>query len=160
MAFPELVKLLQAVASADVEVLVIGMLAGVLQGVPIMTLDLDLLHRRTPENVAKLVDLLESLDARYRGDPRNVGPRADLLALPDHNLFTTRLGDLDCLGAIVDDLTYDDLVGESVEVAVGEGLFVRALSLEQLIDIKQRTGRPKALPTLRASLDEARKRST
>jgi hypothetical protein len=34
----------------DVEFIVVGGVAAVLQGAPVVTFDLDILHRRTPEN--------------------------------------------------------------------------------------------------------------
>jgi len=33
-------------------------MAGVLRGAPVLTLDLDLVHRRTPENVKRLLQVL------------------------------------------------------------------------------------------------------
>jgi hypothetical protein len=70
---------------ARVEFIVVGGVAGVLQGAPIVTFDLDLVHRRTPENVQRLLGVLSSLHARYR-DPRDLFPAAgrpkDLAALP------------------------------------------------------------------------------
>jgi hypothetical protein len=37
----------QALAHQQVEFIVVGMAAGVLQGVPLTTLDIDIVHRRT-----------------------------------------------------------------------------------------------------------------
>ena len=50
--FAEILRLL---AVNDVEFIVVGMTAGVLQGVPVTTLDLDIVHRRSPDNVARLL---------------------------------------------------------------------------------------------------------
>jgi hypothetical protein len=47
--FAEILRLLVA---NDVEFIVVGMTAGILQGVPVTTVDLDVVRRRTPENVA------------------------------------------------------------------------------------------------------------
>jgi hypothetical protein len=41
---------LRRLAESDVEFIVVGMTAGILQGVPMTTLDLDVVHRRTPDN--------------------------------------------------------------------------------------------------------------
>jgi len=41
-----------------VETIVVGGVAAVLQGAPIATFDLDLVHRRSEENVARLQDAL------------------------------------------------------------------------------------------------------
>jgi hypothetical protein len=51
-------------------------------------------------------------------------------------------------------------VSDSIELDLGEGLSCRVVSLERLIGIKSRAGRPKdlaPLPALRATLDEIRK---
>lgn len=47
-----------------------------------MTTDLDIVHRRTAENVARLLDVLHSLDATMRYDfaRRGLRPTADMLA--------------------------------------------------------------------------------
>jgi hypothetical protein len=136
------------------------MTAGILQGVPVTTLDLDVVHRRSPENVARLLRVLESIDATHRHDPRRLRPGESHLIGPGHQLLTTSLGDLDCLGAIDTDRGYEDLVDLAVELKLTGGQVVRVLSLAALIETKERSGRPKdlaALPVLRATLEESRK---
>lgn len=133
------------------------MLSGVLHGAPVTTFDVDIVHRRTPENVQRLVAALKEIDAVYRADRRRIAPGESHLSGPGHQLLTTRLGDIDCLGTIDGEQTFEDLITEAVTLELGEGLRCRALSLEQLIGIKERAGRPKdlaALPVLRATLEE------
>jgi hypothetical protein len=43
-------EILARLAAEDVEFIVVGMTAGILQGVPVTTVDLDIVHRRTAEN--------------------------------------------------------------------------------------------------------------
>lgn len=50
--FAELVALL---AEHGVEFIIVGVVAAVLQGASLTTFDLDVLHRRTPENVDRLL---------------------------------------------------------------------------------------------------------
>jgi len=150
---------LEVLGRGEVELVVVGMTAAILQGAPMLTNDVDVVHRRTPENVERLLRALEELDAVYRTDDRRLRPKASVLIGPGHNLFETRAGDLDCLGAIDDNLTYDDLLPDSTLVDLGGGVQCRVLLLERVIEIKQRAGRPKdlaALPVLRATLDEIR----
>lgn len=79
MASPSLESLLATLASSDVELIVVGLLAAVAQGAPVTTHDLDIVHRRTPENVARLVDVLvNKLDARYRGRQDVLRPTAEI----------------------------------------------------------------------------------
>jgi hypothetical protein len=157
--FAEILRLL---AAHDVEFVVVGMTAGILHGVPVTTVDLDVVHRRSPENVARLLRVLAELDAVYRHDPRHLRPGESHLVGPGHQLLTTTYGDLDCLGAIDQGRGYEELVEQTVEMSLGGGLAVRVLSLPALIEAKERSGRPKdlaVLPMLRATLDEVRRRS-
>jgi hypothetical protein len=151
---------LEVLARAEVELVVVGMTAAILQGAPMLTNDLDVVHRRTPENVDRLLLALTQLDAVYRTDDRRLRPKASILSGPGHNLFRTRVGDLDCLGTIDENLTYEDLVPDSVLIDLGGGASCRALGLERVIQVKQRAGRPKdlaAMPVLLATLDEIRR---
>lgn len=154
--FAEILRLL---AAEQVELIVVGMTAGILHGAPVTTLDLDVVHRCTPENVERLLRVLAGLDAVYRHDPRCLRPAASHLLSPGHQLLRTTLGDLDCLGAIDAERGYEELLPCSVPMQLGGGLSVRVLSLPALIEAKERTGRPKdlaVLPVLRATLDEQR----
>jgi hypothetical protein len=156
--FAEILRLL---AAGEVEFVVVGMTAGVLQGAPVSTVDLDVVHRRTPENVTRLLRVLGELDAVYRHDPRHRRPQASHLVGPGHQLLATTLGDLDCLGTIDQDRGYEQLLDQTVEMALAGGRTVRVLSLPALIEAKERAGRPKdlaALPVLRATLDELKRR--
>jgi hypothetical protein len=156
--FAEILRLL---ATHDVEFVVVGMAAGILHGAPVTTVDLDVVHRRSPENVARLLRVLAELDAVYRHDPRRLRPAESHLVGPGHQLLTTTHGDLDCLGTIDQDRGYEDLLGQTVEMRLAGGLTVRVLSLPALIEAKERAGRPKdlaALPVLKATLDETKRR--
>ena len=116
--------LLRLLAGADVEFVVVGMGAAVLQGAPLTTLDLDVVHRRTDANVARLLSVLGSLDAVYRHDPRGLRPQASHLSGPGHQLLRTSLGDLDCLGTIGEGQGYEELLGRTVQVALPDGFIV------------------------------------
>lgn len=59
-------ELLRQLSGAGVEFIVVGGAAAVLHGAPITTEDLDIVHRRSPENVARLKTLLDRLDAYVR----------------------------------------------------------------------------------------------
>lgn len=119
------------------------------------------MHRRSPENVARLLRVLAELDAVYRHDPRRLRPVESHLIGPGHLLLTTTLGDLDCLGTIDQGRGYEHLLELTVELKLAGGLTIRVLTLPALIEAKERAGRPKdtaALPLLRATLEEVRRR--
>ena len=162
MARARFAEILRLLAAGDVEFVVVGMAAGILHGAPVTTVDVDVVHCRSPENVARLLRVLAELDAVYRHDPRRLRPDESHLVGPGHQLLTTTLGDLDCLGTIDQDRGYEELLDQTVKMSLGGGQTVRVLSLPALIEAKERSGRPKdlaVLPVLRATLDEAKRRA-
>ena len=150
-------QLLRRLVDAGVEFIVVGGAAAVLHGAPITTEDLDIVHRRTPENVSRLKNLLEDLNAHVRElANRQLVPQESALLGEGHVLLSTRLGPLDCLGALVDGRGFEDLVSHSESFA-DEGSEFRVLDLSTLIDIKTKTGRAKdrlMLPVLIALAEE------
>lgn len=158
---PRYLSTLERLAVRRVEFVVVGGVAAVLQGAPVVTFDLDVVHRRTEENVERLFGALEEMEARYRGDPRALRPSRELLLGPGHHLLATALGPLDLLGTIGKGLTFEALVADAVTLDL-PGLSVPVLELSRLIAVKESLGRPKdlaVLPMLKATLDEIRRRS-
>jgi hypothetical protein len=156
MAIAELLKTLVA---HQVEYVVVGGMAAVLQGAPVNTLDLDVVYARTPENIERLLAALKELDAFFRDDPRRLRPDSSHLESRGHKLLETNQGPLDLLGNIEEDTGYEDLVADSEWLEVA-GAPVRTLSLQRLIRVKEQLGRPKdqvMLMILRATLDEKSK---
>lgn len=141
--------------------IVVGGVSAVLQGAPVATFDLAVVHSRTAQNVDRLIRALEQLDACYRVQPeRRLRPNATHLTSPGHQLPLTRCGPLDLLGAIGDSFSYDDLISNT-EVMQISGFPVRVLSLEASIRIKEALGDEKdhaTLPALRRALEQKRER--
>jgi hypothetical protein len=153
---PKYHEILVRLADEGVEVIVVGMAAAVLQGVPLTTWDLDVVHRRTSENVARLLRVLQDLEAVARHDPRRLRPDESHLSGPGHVLMETRFGDFDCLGAIDGGRDYEDLLGSSLRVDF-EGRRLQILTLRELLAIKRRAGRPKdlaAIPYIQSTIEE------
>jgi hypothetical protein len=157
-------SILRALAGADVDFIVVGGLAAVLAGAPVATLDVDVVHSREEDNIARLLPVLESLDAVFRIQPeRRIRPTASHLAGPGHLNLITRYGPLDVLGTIGRDLAYRELLPHSVEMDVGDGIHVRVLDLETLIALKEELGGEKdraTLPVLRRTLAEKKRLGT
>jgi hypothetical protein len=152
-------EILRVLHRHEVEFVTAGGLAAVFNGAPVVTVDVDILHRRTPENVARLLGALRELEAVYRQDPRNIAPGEGHLLGPGHQLLRTKHGDLDVLGTIDDTVVYDDVLGHTIEVEISD-FRVLALDLERVIQAKEFAGRPKdlaTLPVLRATLAELKK---
>jgi len=153
----------RALAEARVDFVIVGGLAAVLDGAPIATLDVDIVHSREPENLDRLLDALGRLDAFFRIQPeRRIRPETSHLAGFGHLNLSTRHGPLDLLGTIGRGRGYEDLLPHTVEMDLGEGVRVRVLDLETVIAIKEEVGGEKdlaTLPTLKRTLREIRDRS-
>lgn len=157
----DLPALLAILCDAGVEFIVVGGAAAVLQGVPVTTQDLDIVHRRTPENVARLLEVLLQIDATMRYDfaRRGLRPTAEMLAGRGQINITTTLGPIDPLCELDVGQGYDELLAHS-EALVDEGRHLRVLDLATLIQVKTKAGRPKdrvMLPLLIATLQERKK---
>ena len=152
--------ILRALRDGGIEFILAGGVAAVLQGAPINTLDVDIVHSRTESNIGRLLSVLESLDAVFRVQPgRRLKPTASHLAGSGHLNLITRYGPLDVLGAIGHDLAYEDLLARSTEMDIGGGR-IRVLALETLISVKESIGGEKdraVLPILRRTLEERKK---
>ena len=167
MKHPSVVEpeaLLGALAQAGVEFIVVGGTAAILHAAPVTTQDLDIVHRRTPDNVGRLLGVLHSLDAVMRYDlaKRNLRPTAEMLLGRGQVNLSTTLGPLDPLCELGEGQGYDELLPHTIVLTDGP-LTLRVLDLPTLIDVKSRTGRAKdrvVLPILIATLEEQQKRGT
>jgi hypothetical protein len=135
--------------------------AAVLQGAPVNTFDLDVVHSTDAANVERVLAALAELDAVYRVQPElRLRPNASHLSSPGHQLLLTRLGPLDLLGSIGNQRTWQDLLPHCTELKVGAGVAVKVLDLETQIAVKEEVGGEKdlaVLPVLRRTLEEFRK---
>jgi predicted nucleotidyltransferase len=153
--------LLRAFRDAGVELIVVGGVAATAQGSSRVTMDLDLVYRRTRENVGRLVAALAPSSPYLRGAPPGLPFRWDeQTVLRGLNFtLTTSLGDVDLLGEITGGGRYEDLLPHTVEVEAF-GVPCRCLGLEKLIAVKRAAGRPKdleAVAELEAIWEERRK---
>jgi hypothetical protein len=127
-----------------------------------MTADLDIVHKRSAENVSRLLKVLAELDAVYRHDVRRLRPAESHLMSPGHQLLATTYGDVDCLGEVGGGRGYEELLGRAPRLEIGQGLAVHVIDLPTLIELKELAARPKdlaALPVLRATHAETLRRS-
>jgi predicted nucleotidyltransferase len=147
----ELDELLTALMEGDVEFILVGGAAALIHGAPITTQDVDIVHRRDPANVARLLAVLERLDASILDlARRRLRPTAQGLEASGQMLLTTRVGRLDTLGVLHDGRGYDELIAHT-DVVDFDGRELRIIDLETLIEIKSSTGRAKdrlAVPIL------------
>ena len=150
-------------AGRDVDYIVVGGVAAVLQGAPVATFDLDLVHSREPENLNRLLAALDFLEARYRTlGAETARPTYSHLVSPGHQLLMTRWGPLDLLGTIGEAQGYSELLDRTVTLGAGQDLSVQVLDLSTLIQLKEQLANDKdraILPILRRTLEEKGKGS-
>jgi len=147
--------LLEGLIDAGIQFILVGGLAAVVQGAPITTIDVDIVHRQTDENIARLLDFLKSIDAYHRRkDDKVIEPTTEHISGRGHTLFTTRFGPLDVLAIIEEGQSYEDLIDHTIEIEF-RGHTMRVLDLEMLVKLKKSTKDPKdnqRLPILEETL--------
>jgi hypothetical protein len=158
----DLEALIRALVDGGVELIIVGGAAAVIHGAPVTTQDLDIVPRLDPEHEAKLLDVLASLDARFRPVrfDRDIAPEAKHLAARGQLQLITKYGPLDVLCKLHDARGYEELWPHSREIADGD-LRVRVIDLDTLIEIKRSTGRSRdalIVPVLEALRDRSRNR--
>ena len=139
--------ILRVLREHEVEFILVGGLCAVARGAPIVTMDVDIVHQRTPDNITRLVDALNELDAVYRHHPAHITPQAIHFEGVGHSLWSTKAGHLDVLGTIDEGRGYDELIHFSSRCVLDEHEY-HMLTLEELVGIKQRAGRNKDLAVL------------
>lgn len=136
-------EILRVLTRNEVEFIVVGGVAAILQGSPLTTEDVDVVYLSSEENNTRLAKALGELDAYYF-DPagRHFEPDVFRLASMRMHLLKTSCGRVDVLRTVGDDLAYHDLVERSRVLDVAE-FRVRALDLEAIIETKEHADRPK-----------------
>lgn len=153
----KIAEILRTLIQHRVEFVVVGGVAAILRGSPLMTRDLDIVYGTTEDNIQRLAAALMELEAHYN-DPagRYIEPDVSRLASMKLHLLKTKLGPLDVLRHIGDGLSYEELLARSDEQTI-EDSQVCVLDLETLIETKEFAGRPKdkhGLLYLRQLLEE------
>ena len=152
------VEILHVLDKHGVKFVVIGGFAAWMQGAPVVTTDVDIVYETTAKNIEALVIALTNLNATYRNQPgRTLEPNAAGLAATTaagHHLLRTRAGNLDVLRTAAG-FDYTTLAADTIRLEI-DGCKIRFASLEKIVAMKERAGRPKdlaTLPTLRAALE-------
>jgi predicted nucleotidyltransferase len=150
--------LLHLLEDAQIEFIVVGGLAAVGHGSARFTKDVDVVYRRTEENVARLAAALSNHEPYLRGAPRGLPFIWDARTIQSGLNFTlvTDLGDIDLLGEIAGGGAYEALLPHAEKKELF-GRLCQCLGLEKLIHVKRAAGRPKdfeAIAELQALLEE------
>ena len=148
--------LLRLLVENHVEFIIVGGAAATAHGSARLTVDLDVVYRRTPENIQRVVDALKSIQPYLRGAPPGLPFHWSAITIQKGLNFTliTSLGALDLLGEIIGGGGYDQLRSDTIEVEIA-GVTCLCLDLERLIVVKRAAGRPKDLEVV-AELEQIR----
>jgi hypothetical protein len=141
--------LLHALRDAQVEYILVGGAAATAHGSARLTLDLDVVYRRTPGNIAGIVRALAPHGPYLRGAPPGLPFKWDVETLSAGLNFTliTDLGAIDLLGDITGGGGYEQLLPHTDTLTVF-GAECRCLSLDRLIQVKRAAGRVKDLEAI------------
>lgn len=157
---PDLSQLLEGLLAAGVDFILVGGLAAVVQGAPVTTLDVDIVHHRSPENIDKLYAFLKEINAYHRRpDDKIIEPAEADLSGMGHLLLTSRLGPLDVLAAIEEGKVYEDLLEHTIKIEF-RGHSIRVLALKTIVDLKKTSTNLKdkqRLPVLEETLRQLKK---
>jgi hypothetical protein len=136
-ASADLSAILEGLAKAGVEFILVGGLAAVVQGAPVTTMDVDIVHHQSPENIARLLAFLKSVGATHRRpDDKVIEPKESDLSGMDQALFKTRIGPLDVLAVIEQGKAYPDLIEHTVAIDFRDHKLL-VLDLEMLVQLKK-----------------------
>jgi hypothetical protein len=138
--------LLVRLAAADVDFVVIGGVAVVVQASPRFTKDLDICYATDRENLERLGTVLTTLEAKLRGIEEDIPFVADArtLARTKILLLTTTLGEIDLLVEPKGSPSYAALRRRADRIDL-DGTSVLIASIEDLIAMKLAAGRPQDL---------------
>lgn len=150
--------LLRVLRRHGVDFILIGGLAAIFHGSPMLTHDCDITPARARENLGRLSSALTELDARVRArmldEPLEFDHDADSLGAVQMWNLSTAHGGLDISFTPSGTTGYDDLRRDASEVTF-RGLRLQVASLADVIRSKEAAGRDKdrrALPVLREIL--------
>jgi hypothetical protein len=126
--------------------MIIGGLAAITHGAPLITQDVDICYARSDDDLARLAAALAAVHAEPRGADPGLPFRPDAATLRQEDAFTltTDIGWLDLLGTPSGTSGFDDLA-RTAETFRLIGQRVLVASIEDLIRMKRAAGRPKDL---------------
>jgi hypothetical protein len=157
-------RILEVLAAHRVDYIMIGGLAAAIHGSDLVTGDLDITPATDDENLARLSNALDELDARIRtlDAPDGVRFAHDATSLARGAVWNlvTNAGDLDLAMMPSGTRGYEDLRRDAVAIAI-VGIPTRVAALADVIRSKEAAGREKdraALPMLRRLQDEIARR--
>jgi hypothetical protein len=140
----DLFQLLKTLVEHEVEFIVVGGVGAVLQGAPISTFDLDIVHLQTQANLKCLKEALDELDANLREHKsQKIIPEIAHLAGQGHLLLNSLAGPIDVLAWIGNKRDYRLLLPHTIEINLDETTSIKVLDLETIVQTKIEANREK-----------------
>ena len=135
---------LEVLIRREVQFVLIGGLAARLHGSPTVTIDVDICPAQDTDNLDRLAEALREMDAQLRSVSEKVPFTLDSKTLTRSTNLTliTSRGALDVLGAPAGTTGYRELAANAITLDV-EGLPLKVASLDDLMRMKEASGRPK-----------------
>ncbi len=146
-------RIFETLDSCGVDYVLIGGIAVQTHGHVRMTNDADLIPAPDPENLRRLADALNALDARVL----NVGHEDEEVTarmLPRSTIwqFSTREGGIDVMHEVPGGRAFPELSAEALRIKLGE-IEVPVVGIDDLIRMKLARGRPQDLQDVAALTD-------
>ena len=150
-------RILDELAEHAVDYVIVGGLAVQTHGHVRTTVDIDVVPRPEPANLARLADALNALGARVL-NPGSEGLAIDAAMLPRATMwqFATRHGAIDVLHHAPGAPPYEDLRRRALEVTLGKKKRIAVAGRDDLIGMKRASGRPVDLEDIAALTELSR----
>ncbi|HNM06229.1 MAG TPA: hypothetical protein PKK05_25145 [Leptospiraceae bacterium] len=144
----EFEKMIRLLDENQIEYILIGGFAGAIHGSARLTSDIDIVYKRSKDNIQKLVNALKNHKPYLRGAPEGLPFVFDEKTLESGLNFTltTDIGYIDLL-AEVPGGNYDNILPDTIFVDVYNHK-ICCVNLERLIQLKRASGRPKDLEAI------------
>ncbi|MBF0199668.1 MAG: hypothetical protein HQL32_18265, partial [Planctomycetes bacterium] len=137
-------QLLSTLVKNEVDFIVVGGVGAVLQGAPLSTFDLDIVHSQESQNLKRLKVALDELNSSLREHKnRTIKPTLKHLASKGHLLLNSDAGPIDILAWIGDNKRYDCLLPHTVILKLDDEMAIKVLNLATIIETKISADRPK-----------------
>ncbi len=143
-------KAIVAMASNDVDFVVIGGVALSIHATAYITFDIDFAYSRSRDNLERIATALAPFSPRPRGFPPELPFIWDASTLSNGSVFTldTSIGDIDLLSEVKGLGDFSDVLASSEKFQLW-GFSVNVLSVDGLIAAKKAAGREKDIPGLK-----------
>jgi hypothetical protein len=135
-------RILEELARHRVDFVLVGGMAAQTHGNTRMTNDVDLIPEPAPQNLSRLADALQALEARVL-NPGHEDAEIDAAMLPRATIWqlATPHGDIDVLHEAPGAAPYDQLRERALVIALDD-LRIQVAGLDDLIRMKLARGRP------------------